>query len=39
MLGSLILFLLSLGLAYYVFLLDLQTKAKKESSSDGIHSD
>ena len=30
MLGSIISFLISLGLAYYVFLLDLQTKAKKE---------
>jgi len=30
MLGSFISFLISLGLAYYVFLLDLQTKTKKE---------
>jgi hypothetical protein len=36
MLGSLVLFLLSLGIAYYIFLLDLQTKTKKEPSSDGI---
>ena len=36
MLGSFILFLVSLGIAYYIFLLDVQTKTKKESSGDGI---
>lgn len=36
MLGSFVLFLLSLGIAYYVFLLDLQTKTKEESSNDEI---